>query len=224
MGLPERSMSMPETSAPLSLGVELVPLDDGASVGVIAVTKGGNADVDGGCVGQVWRTINSEPAASFAAKLAAGSLQIIFPIAVELGDGSALTIRGASAAAAPSLAELVLRSFPDGPPPRQRLLPCSDIATPLPDAIETIGDETLPAEGDEDTFIRRQQGDLRIVDNGPAARTMAQANRARLGLAPHSEAFEKFIADEYRARTDLNRRMIGCATSSYSIYPPDLYD
>lgn len=124
----------------------------------------------------------------------------------------------------PSLADLVAQSYPGGKPPQRQNAAANADGASAPDLIKTTKDEARPAADKADAFIRRECGDLRIINGPPPAQTMAQSNRARLGLPPHSEAFEKFIAGENRARTDLNRRMIGCATSNYSIYPTDLYD
>lgn len=64
------------------------------------------------------------------------------PITADVSD------KPTSSTSEPTLAELVLQSFPNGPPPRQRLLPRFDIAPPIssPDLIETARDETPSAD------------------------------------------------------------------------------
>lgn len=64
---------------------------------------------------------------------------------------------------------------------------------------------------------------LHIV-RGAADSTLAARNRSRLGLLPHAEAFEKFIADQHKRNLDTARSMVGIAVSRYRLWPKDLED
>lgn len=59
---------------------------------------------------------------------------------------------------------------------------------------------------------------LHII-RGAAEQSLASRNRERLGLMPHSEAFDKFLDDQTKHSRDLNRRMIGIAVSRYRLWP-----
>ena len=59
---------------------------------------------------------------------------------------------------------------------------------------------------------------LQVV-RGAAETTLAAKNRSRMGLLPHTEAFEDFIANQHKRNLDLNRPMIGNATSRYHPWP-----
>ena len=69
----------------------------------------------------------------------------------------------------------------------------------------------------------RMTDTLHIV-RGAADSTLAARNRSRVGLLPHTEAFEKFLADQDRVNRDLKRKMIGIAVSRYRLWPKDLED
>ena len=60
-----------------------------------------------------------------------------------------------------------------------------------------------------------------LVIHGPDRKdmTLAQRNRARMGLKPHTQAFEQFIDDQERDNTDIKRPMIGCAVTPWRLYP-----
>jgi hypothetical protein len=82
-------MSEPDTD--VGLGIDLAPLADG-SAEVISVVPNGRAAVAGACSGQIWSSMNGEPAGAVPIKLAAGEWQMAFPLIIELADGSTLTI------------------------------------------------------------------------------------------------------------------------------------
>jgi hypothetical protein len=90
--------------------------------------------------------------------------------------------------------------------------------------VVALSSNDAPSDAPEDVPVRASDGrDTLSIISGPSRdHTLAQSNRARLGLMPHSEAFEKFIADQQRDSRDLKRRMIGCAVTPYNPYA-DLY-
>jgi hypothetical protein len=203
------NMSEPDTSTDVGLGVDLAPLANG-SAEVISVKPNGRAAVAGGCSGQLWRKIKGELAGAVPAKLAGGTLRLTYPITVDLDDGSTLIIHDVGpeqikSTTPTTLEALVLQSLPNGKPSRT---PAASADAISPNSAAEI--ETPTAGEDDDTFICRQHGDLRIVHGSSPAQTRAQSNRARLGLPPRSEALDKFIADQ-----GVDRRGPGCAIAPY---------
>lgn len=71
----------------------------------------------------------------------------------------------------------------------------------MPDTLTVIRGATSPTE------------------RGSSERFIAGNNRARMGLAPHTEAFERFIKDQADYEADLERPMLGVAVSRYRLWP-----
>lgn len=63
------------------------------------------------------------------------------------------------------------------------------------------------------------RSDTLAVVRGAGEKSLADKNRERLGLMPHSKAFEKFLDDKRKHANDPNRSMIGIAVSRYQLWP-----
>jgi hypothetical protein len=216
-------MNAPDTSAEVGLGVDLTPQDDGTAA-VNGATLGGRADLAGACAGQTWLKINGEPAGTVPARLADGSLQLTFPVIVELSDGSTLTIpkvqRTASKVEAPSetstLENLIVASYGGELPEHWPTIAPAD-----------MGDAEASSEPDSNRAPEQGgNGTLTIVSGDTSKLTLAERNRSRLGLGGPNEHLQKFLANQEAHRRDINRHMIGSAVSSgYQPYhPSNLYD